>query len=291
MGSNAIISGADGKLHIAACGKDPATESIYVKAHYYRFGANGIQEEHDVVGAASHMWGQPCVVSYAEGTPWVAHWTSSEGEKKLAKLDAYGDWDQQGTLDAYDDYGYQVVVDEDGAVHLAFRNTIWNYASVYYREDDGNATKLCNSGCQSYESCSTGCGPPVMKKAPDGTIHIVYSQGGELSYRHLNGSSWSSAETIDVGSGANIAFLPDMRPVVAYVRGGTELWVATRLEGEWQSEKLYWTNGSGVTFGSAAIGVDSSGRYHLGLRSRRPHPDGLDDYVAISYLMRCPTSP
>ena len=291
MGSNSIITGADGKLHIAACGKDPATQSNYVKVHYYRFGANGVQEEHDVIAGAAHLWGQPCVISYAEGTPWVAHWTASEGEKKLVKMDAYGDWDQEGTLDAYDDYGYQVVVDEDGAAHLAFRNTIWDYASVYYRKDDGSATKLCDSGCESYESCSTGCSSPAMKKAPDGTIHVVYSRGGTIYYRRLNGSSWSYKETIDVGSGANIAFMPDMRPVVAYIRDGKELWVATRREGEWQSEKLYWTAATGASFSYAAIGVDSSGRYHLGLRSRRPHPDGLDDYVAVSYLMRCPTNP
>ena len=289
-GNNTILGGADGKLHIGACGYWNYGGYSTHAAQYVRLNpATGSKETTDNVSDSTNVAGQPCVVSYAQGTAWLGYWTYDDGEQ-YQKLGTDGEWSYQGTFSTGEDYGMQFIVDEQAGAHLMYKNGNWSDADTVYKKVGGSTTTICDSLCTTTSSSCAGCGRPAMHKAPDGSLHVVYSRANSVLYRRMNGSSWGAEESIDSGSGPNLGFTADGRPVVAYVRNDTELWVSTWTGSEWHAEKVHETDESNHYYNSAAVGVDTGGRYHIGLRHSTT--DGTyAQYQFVSYIMYCSTAP
>ena len=268
---NSSIKAGGGKLHVGAVGYTGG--SHYAK--YYRVTASGAVEEQDDIAASSNISGQPVAVAWAQDTAWATHWTYSDGEK-LRKRGSDGTWTLQATVDTDDDYGAQLEVDEAGDYYMAWSTGNWDVKSAWFRENDGSAQSLCSNTCSH----------PSMHKAPDDSLGLAYVKGSTVMYRTFDGSL-SSEESVDGGVTANLAFSPSGVPVVVYVKGDDQLWVATRGgPGSWLTEHVLTLEDSSETISLVAVGVDSAGRYHLGIKTYTTS-GGYSQDALIKYTMFC----
>jgi len=283
IGSTALIA-ADGKLHIALAGTWYSGGIGTHKALYYQYSTAGAELTEEVVADVTNLGGQGCGLDWAQGGPWLAYVTYDDGTW-AAKRTGANSWVPTDTLPVSDEYNFQFVVDGQGQFHTAERVGYWDDADIVAYGPGGSQT-LCDTGCSS-TTCATPCYRPILRRAPDGTLHVVYDRAGSIQYRKRGSSSFGAAEPVDTGDSPGLGFTPDGRPVISYVKADTELWVATRKGSSWVTEQVSVIGDPDATYEWATgVVVDQSGRYHLGVVVR--HTDGYyDTSQSLRYVMFC----
>ncbi|MBI2897174.1 MAG: hypothetical protein HYY06_26695 [Deltaproteobacteria bacterium] len=153
-----------------------------------------------------------------------------------------------------------LAIDGDGRLRLAFRDVAAGSSALHLGTWDGDWTiaPLARGGLAD----PPDDGAPSLAADAEGTVHVVFTSGGELRHVALVGDE-PVADAIAPGADASaprLAFDPSGNAVVAY-RNETDrsLWIA-RSDGEtWAVETVDARNDPG----QPALAVDRQGAIHL----------------------------
>jgi hypothetical protein len=251
------------------------------KAQYRRYSNGGILQVSEEVATAS-SYGMN-VMMWSQGAPWLAYLTP-QAFGQVARRTGDGAWTDEVLFYVSNPWNFHVAIDDEGQ-RLALQGAYDDYSGIDLQASTSNIP-LCETGCVQ-SPCATPCTDPMLGKAPDGTLYALFVRAGVINLQEVSYEWYGLPEEVVEGQVPNLSFTADSRPVISYVKGGTELWVATRQGTAWVTERVAGLTMPGATYAKrTGVGVDSLGRYHLGAVQFLDKGEGQSEQE-LTYVLFC----